>query len=199
MSDAYDWAQPTGGQAAPAPVGWPAGNYEGTLLSAEMQSSSAKGTPGFKLWFDVKGRTIGVDVWLTDASARMSTQALTACGWNFEYGEACAFAAIGSKEKIKLWLKYEHHDGRQKERWNVSTFRAPPPATDPGLAAFAARARAIAAESGIVPQAAAPSPAAARTPPTAPAPAATPPTAQTAPDQSWGEIGGAPAADDIPW
>ena len=54
---------------------WPAGNYVGKLLSHELVTSQIKGTPGIRLWFEVEGEEVSVDVWITDASADIAANA----------------------------------------------------------------------------------------------------------------------------
>jgi hypothetical protein len=63
----------------------PAGKYVCHLVDGELNNSSRKGTPGYKMTFQViegehSGRKLWHDIWLTPASMRMAKRDLSRLG-----------------------------------------------------------------------------------------------------------------------
>jgi len=115
-SDAYSLGD--GAPAGGGPAGlWPEGNYEGTYLRHRCAPSAAKGTPGISIWFDVQGREVQTDCWITEATLSGFTgKQLESIGWNGSYAN-CEFEP---PESVPLFLKHELYKNQMRERWNIS-------------------------------------------------------------------------------
>lgn len=164
---------------------WPEGNYEGTYLRHKCAPSAAKGTPGISIWFDVQGREVQCDCWITEATlAGFTGKQLEALGWNGSYAN-CEFEP---PESVPLFMKHELYKNQMRERWNISAkVEARPGAVD------AAERAAQVWKARLAKPAAAPpgKPSAPKTPPKA----ATPPAAASA---AKGAPKAAPAAPSRP-
>lgn len=102
-----------------------------------------KNTPLFTLTFDLgEGLTRSVFLFMSDAAAPYTEEALDKLGWNGDFDNPRVRDDIYS-EGISLYLKYEEYDGKPRERWNISTGGWKPSAAPADVKArLAARRRA---------------------------------------------------------
>lgn len=150
---------------------WPEGNYTGTFLRSNITASAQKGTPGIQLYFQVEGKQVCVECWLTEATlAGMTGDQLRLMGWNGEYTEGAEFAP---PDPVPLWMKHDTYKGAVRERWNISAKAAASPAAVASLDRARLLWKAKAAAPAPVPAAAPKAPPRAAAPtPAKPAPAA---------------------------
>lgn len=93
---------------------WPEGPYDAKPESIIYDESSQKGTPHFKVTFDIEGNKKHAYLYLSDAAWPNSEEKLKKLGFNGEF-EA---PAIDTSLTITLNCKHETYNNKTREKWD---------------------------------------------------------------------------------
>ena len=115
-----------GAPAAVKPGLWPEGTYRGKYIEHVCAASNTKGTPGIQITFEVDGKRVTVDCWITGATlAGMTGDQLAVLNWNGEYDGPDTKCEFNPPEVVRLWMKHDTFKGKTRERWNISANAKP--------------------------------------------------------------------------